>query len=885
MIHVANRGCIRRLSFKSMKAARARNLVAIAAIALTTVLFTSLFTIAISITDGFQQANFRQCGGSNHGTFKYLSREQYDELKTDPLIKQAGLRRFLGMPTDLPFHKDHVEISYSDSLQAHWMYCDPIEGRLPAEGTNEAATDTHVLELLGIDVPQLGQQFTVTFYVDGHETTQTFTLCGWWEYDEVIVANHILVPESRVNQVLDETGVRPETTVDGMTGSWNLDVMFANAVHIERDMNRVLANHGFQEEDRNKAGFISTGVNWGYAGAQLAENMDAATLLGLVAVLMLIVFTGYLIIYNVFQISVTGDIRFYGLLKTIGTTPRQLRSILRRQALTLSFAGIFIGLVLGWLLGSRLTPFVIAQLNGVVSVVSSKPVIFLLSGLFSLGTVLLSCHRPVRLAGRVSPIEAIRYTESGGVGKKVRKANKVSLFSMAKANLGRSRGKTSVTVISLSLAVVLVNLTTTFTAGFDMDKYLAKVVSDFVVADAGYFQVGSGFGFREDTALTEETIDIMLEQGSITEGGRVYGKTFSADEFVTEDWYRTRMGRWNSQETLDTVIASMEKNEAGMLPDSVQLYGMEPFALDRLEVVEGSLSEIYEPGSRAIAAVYDGDDYGKVQMDSAWARLGDIVTVRYIEESEYYNPETGEVYGQNIPEDVPVRSRAVKYHDEEYTVAALVMIPPTLSYRYYGNDEYVLNAQTFVTDSHTSDVMLYAFDTADESEADMEAFLADYTQNRNPQTDYESKGTYAAEFNNFRDLFVLLGSALSMVVGFVGVLNFFNAIFTSIMTRRREFAMLQSIGMTGRQLKTMLVWEGLLYAVGSVLLALALTVCMGPLTAKALESMFWFFTYHLTLTPLLLLLPVFVAFGVFLPLGIYRVLARQTIVERLREIE
>ena len=55
------------------------------AIALTTVLFTSLFTIALSINDGFQQSNFRQAGGYNHATFKSLTQEQFGELKEDPL--------------------------------------------------------------------------------------------------------------------------------------------------------------------------------------------------------------------------------------------------------------------------------------------------------------------------------------------------------------------------------------------------------------------------------------------------------------------------------------------------------------------------------------------------------------------------------------------------------------------------------------------------------------------------------------------------------------------------------------------------------------------------------------------------------------------------------
>ena len=70
MIRVSNKACIRRLGRKSMGAAKTRNAIAIVAIALTTVLFTSLFTIALSINDGFQQANFRQAGATATGRSK-----------------------------------------------------------------------------------------------------------------------------------------------------------------------------------------------------------------------------------------------------------------------------------------------------------------------------------------------------------------------------------------------------------------------------------------------------------------------------------------------------------------------------------------------------------------------------------------------------------------------------------------------------------------------------------------------------------------------------------------------------------------------------------------------------------------------------------------------
>ena len=493
-MNVSNRSCIRRLSLRSLLASRTRNLVAVLAIALTAVLFTSLFTIALSINEGIQQNNFRQAGGWAHGSFKYLTKEQFEDLKDDPLIDQWGLRRFVGMPTDVPFNKSHVEIGYSDANQAHWSYCDPVEGRLPREGTDEAATDTHVLELLGVE-PELGAKFTVTFDVDGHETTQTFTLCGWWEYDEAIVANHILIPESRADAILAEVGVTPPGS-DGMTGSWNLDVMLkSGARSIASDLEEILANHGYQSA-RAGEDHISIGINWGYTGAQLSDKLDPAVVAIIVGVLALILLTGYLIIYNVFQISVAGDIRFYGLLKTIGTTPRQLRRIIRTQALLLSLIGIPMGLLLGWLLGGVLTPVIVAQLDGVTAVVSVSPLLFAGAALFALVTVLISCRRPGRLAGKVSPVEAVRYTEGKALKRKTRRNGKgVSLLSMAWANLGRSRGKTFLTVLSLTLAVVLLTLTVTLTSGFDMDKYVSNfTASDFILADAVQFQPG-GDGF------------------------------------------------------------------------------------------------------------------------------------------------------------------------------------------------------------------------------------------------------------------------------------------------------------------------------------------------------------------------------------------------------
>lgn len=875
-MNVANRKCIRRLSFRSLKAARSRNIIAVLSIALTTVMFTALFTIVMSIVYGFEQSNFRQVGGYAHGGFKYLTQEQFNELKDDKLIKEYSLRRFVGMPQNEPFNKTHVEVSYCDENAAKWMYCTPIEGRLPEENTGEAATDTRVLSLLGVE-PKIGAEFTVTFNVDGKETTETFTLCGWWEHDDVIVASHILIPESRVEEIFAKLDTQGN---DGMTGTYNLDVMLKSKAHIEDDILDILDRHGYQS-DRHDGTFIAVGVNWGYVSAQLSDSIDGSTILALAAALALIIFTGYLIIYNVFNISVSNDIRRYGLLKTIGTTGRQIKRMVYIEALTLSAAGIPVGLILGFLCGAVLTPVVITRLNGIVNTVSASPVIFVGAALFALVTVLISCMKPARTAAKVSPVEAVRYTEGGGKRTMRRAKGGASLPAMALANLGRNRSKTAVTIASMSLSVVLLCVTVIFTNGFDMNKYLAdRAAADYITADASYFQV-SGLSWQP---LSEDTVQYIASQNDISDGGRTYGLTSAAYEFVTENWFRQRLLHWNDEETVNMVVKNSEKQD-GLLQDSVQLYGMEQFCLDKLKVFEGDISKLGE--GNYIAAVYHSDDYGNTEEGSNWAKLGDKVKLRFVDETEYYDVETGEIYpsADAIPEGALWKSRAKVYRDVEYEVAALVDIPHNLSYRYYGSDQFVLGADNFKNNTRTADVMYYAFDAADGSEEQTDRFMSQLTQEIMTSLDYESKSTYAAEFESFRNMFVIMGGALSFITGLVGVLNFLNAVLTGILARRHEFAVLQSVGMTGRQLKIMLVCEGLLYTLGAALAAIALSVVFSPLTAKALESMFWFFSYKFTVLPILITVPLFTILGIILPLITYKITAKKSIVERLRETE
>ena len=125
------------------------------------------------------------------------------------------------------------------------------------------------------------------------------------------------------------------------------------------------------------------------------------------------------------------------------------------------------------------------------------------------------------MAARLGSLMDSPTTTEGASGRKAtrRSQSGASLSKMAWANLGRSRGKTAITITSLSLAALLLNMTVTFTNGFDMDKYLSNVVSDFIVADAGYFQVGALW--NAGRALPEAVISGLEAQPGVEAGGRI----------------------------------------------------------------------------------------------------------------------------------------------------------------------------------------------------------------------------------------------------------------------------------------------------------------------------------------------------------------------------
>jgi len=863
-VKINNRKCVSRVSIKNLFTSKTRCIVSVIAIALTTILFTSLFTILMTIEKGFEESNFRQVGTYSHAEFKRLTKEQYDELRVDEDILEYGLRRVAGITAGEHFVKDYAEVSYMDKNTAKWGYCTPEIGTLPKENTNEATVDTKVLSCLGIE-PEIGKKFTLTMDIDGIIVTEDFVLSGWWEYDEAAPASHVLIPESKLEELFTKYDVQFSNE---FTGKYGLNVMLKSDHNIEEQLVEILERHGFVDGE-NSENAISVGVNWGYMGENLAEGLDFGSVATIAVIVLFIVFTGYLIIYNIFRISVANDIRHYGMLKTIGTTQTQIKSMVQTQALILSAIGIPIGLVVGWITGSVFCPVVMSELNVYNSSASVSPWIFVFSAVFAWITVMISCFRPARTAGKVSPVEALRYTEqaSGFSNRSGKKG--VSLFGMAAARLTGSKGKTVLVVASLALSIVTFTLTFILANSFDMEKYISDVQADFLVADSKYF----AYRWDDENAISLEENEFLRYMDGVTDSfvtyampNEYYPRTYFSEEAVREIF----AGYGDEEEYIDEYI-SYNSEADGTIAQSVQLLGLEGTAFSKVKVYEGDIAKLEESGYIAV----EKNDYFK---------LGDKLTFIYCDKWEYINTQTGTVYTEF--ESIPLNEYDFieineETHEAEYEIAAVVDVPYTFGYRFsIGRPVFITSNEDLSAQSKYCKPLYIAFDTTDEAEAEMEKFLADYTETNTLR--YTSRATEAASFESFKRMFVILGAALSIIVGLIGVLNFINTMITSINSRQREIAALQAMGMTGRQLCTMLVWEGIIYIGGSAIVALILNLITIPL-GNLIEEIFWFCDYSFTLLPLALAIPVFAVIGIVIPAITYRILTKKSIVERLRE--
>lgn len=858
MRKVRNRKIIGHVAWKSMTAKRSRNVIAVLAIALTTVLFTSLFTISGSIMDKFQEETMRQVGTSSHSGYKYLTWEEYEKVAADQALKDISYRIVLADAENKELVKVRTELSYYEDLDAKMGFCYPETGTMPREKYDIVTSDI-VLDALGVK-PEIGAKVPLEFTVHGKKYRQEFRLSGWFQGDRISQVQIGCLSREYVTEiapVAEESAMGKGISVEDFPGYVMADFNFKHSFDLEGQLDRLTKRLGFEQ--------AASGLNWAYMGAEA----DTETVSLLVSMLLVIAVSGYLIIYNIFYINVFSDIRYYGLLKTIGTTGKQLRKMVRRQAWILSAAGIPAGLLAGVFLGKFLLPRIMSQFSiadSTTTEVSLNFWIFAGAVLFSLVTVHISCIRPCRIAAKVSPVEAVRFTgmeQKKRAGKKGRRTRKVTPLSLAAANMRRSRKKAVVVVLSLSISLVLLNSIYSLVSGFDMDRFVSgKAVSDYMVQDATLDNLSVAYENRVRDGVTEEFLEELDGQEGIEEKGSIYLDVQSHKLSNQEKaWFQERIFK-NKEQIFagylkmigeEKGLPYLEELEASRVVAS-NVYGIDQLLFDKLEIVEGEADwEKFKTG-----------DYVITGCQRAGEDMEEVVP--------YYLP------GEKVTLETPEGTK------KEFEVLAVGELPDVVGEpgSMILQADYIIPSEQFLSMYGDTRPMRTLFNVEKREEEKVEAWISGYCENVNPELSFTSKSTIVEEFDSMRNMLLVVGGMLSFILAFIGILNFVNTMVTSILSRRQEFAMVEAVGMTGRQLLWMLVTEGGLYALFTLILSLTAGLLLNVTVIRNMGNVYFFFSWNLTVLPIAVCIPFILAVVAAVPFLCYRNMKKESVVERIR---
>ena len=181
--------------------------------------------------------------------------------------------------------------------------------------------------------------------------------------------------------------------------------------------------------------------------------------------------------------------------------------------------------------------------------------------------------------------------------------------------------------------------------------------------------------------------------------------------------------------------------------------------------------------------------------------------------------------------------------------------------------------------------MLATFNVDDKYQAETETFLSDYCSNIDPYMQYESKKDLSVEFEKTQNTFICVGLVLSLLVGILGIANFANTLINSVISRKHELAMLQSIGMTRKQTSLLLVEEGIIYTIITVITALTIGSVLGFLGISALFGSSNYINLKFSVFPSLICIPILILLSVLIPNITQYVICKKSMIDRLRIAE
>lgn len=830
-----NKEIIKKITNRSLKTNKIRNTFAIMAIVLTTFMISSVFSIGISFAKNYKTMNLRLQGTTANVSLPNPTDNQIDKIKSLGLSNSIGYEINVGRVSldTLSENRTKILIKYlnKDNYEKQVSPAiSDIKGNYPTK-ESEIMTSKKALEFLGESDAKIGDTIKVPCNINGKIINKEFILSGYY-------TNYALVQDS---------------------GNLFVSEKFANKNNVTLEDNGALYI-SLKTKDKSTAPDIlekevSLNKNQEFSFSYDISNDLSDTVLSTMAIIVIIslfiVLSGYLLIYNVLYIAVNKDITFYGMLKTIGTSPKQIKKIVKGQALKLSLIGISLGLLLGAIVSFLIVPlamgtlFAGAEASAMPRDVSFNPIIFIGAGIFSLVTVMISCKKPAKIAGNISPIEALRYSGSTPKNqKKNRSTTKGSkLYKMAWYNVFREKKRAIIVFLSLFMGIITFLSVNTFLNSISVENYIDRYVkNDFVIQSVEGNDDKIDSDFINKIKDMKGVNNISLSKSSNLQLDMSKDVLLPALENIYE-----RFG--NTKEDLNEYLNAVSEDPSLL---QVSVIGIDDNLIERLnEELEDKIDvEAFKKGNVAIAdSWYYPENYKSIKGD---------VTIRNFKDNK------SKTFNMNVVGDTSE------------------LLPPGLDAPLGIPTIYISNSVLEKLDNDAINYILN-INVDKKYESKINKDLKALSKARGLW--FESKSEKTEEFNKSQMVMNILGGGIAVILILIGILNFINVMITGVNIRLKEFAIMESIGMTKKQIKMMLTYEGLYYALvttGFILtLGIGIIYGIGELSKNIAD----YAAFVFPTTALVALIIVILAVCLITPAIVFKVSTKKSVTERLREIE
>lgn len=818
---------VKKLAKRSFHRERQRNLFAIIALVLTSFMITATFSIGFSYFETYQMQQIRLMGTTANVGITNVTEEQLVEIESSSLVLDVGIQQRLGSVDAQQLQSARLGVVWIDDTEwkAHRLpTISGVVGNYPSS-KNEIMLPTWALKQMGISEPQIGMEIVLSYQIGDNNDylTDTFLLSGYYtDYISTRTNNRGFIYVSTAFK--DSLNVSLDNSVTAM-------IRFQGNDDVDKNCERLQRIITFTEKQA-------------FEIVPLGQANGGPVVLAVIILAVFISFSGYLLIYNILYISVVKDIQFYGRLKTIGTTKKQIKAIIYKQAIKISCIGIPIGLLLGAVVSFGIVPYFLNMMYSTNSDVGSKasfsPLIFIGAAIFTFITTMIASMKPAKIAGSVSPIAALRYT-AASVKSSIRNCGKMKLSRMAWNNVFRNVKSTTLVFASLFFGLSLFLVVTGLLHGLSPENY----VSQWGVSD---FALTYSIHEKEDLISNE-----MVSEISQIDGIENLRLTYAAFPQVTADVLYDDAVFHDFLMSLDGV-SGLDFSDPAKLENYQQNFFSGVFGIDSayLEEINKTLNSPVE-----MSAFEQGNVVLLSKTVEGIIQPGQEITIQtqngqhsFVVANGFLNDgfRAGGGNERGTAPDLYISQAALQELFPQYRVFRVAFDTDGQ------HDENILQELKQITASKTNIDIISRYERREE--------MRDYLTTAN-----------------------VLGTGLSVILLLVGVMNFVNTMVVNVSTRRYELAVLESVGMTKRQIKWMLSMEGCYYWGVSIFLVATFGTAIYIMLYMIFSKVAFYAVFSYPVIPLALVagLVLFICFMV--PRWTYKADIKLPVVERLRLAE